>query len=49
MVVNKSIKFKETLAIKGLFLNHLNRKEESYECVKKGLKQNINSYICNLL
>jgi peptide alpha-N-acetyltransferase len=34
------------LAVKGLFLSHLNRKEEGYDFVRKGLKLNLTSYIC---
>ncbi|KAJ9067293.1 hypothetical protein DSO57_1000875 [Entomophthora muscae] len=33
----------ETLTIKGLLLNHLNRKEEGYELARKGLKLNMTS------
>ncbi|KAI8988124.1 NMDA receptor-regulated protein 1-domain-containing protein [Mycotypha africana] len=36
----------ETLAMKGLFLNNLEKKEEGYEYVKKGLLKNLTSHIC---
>ncbi|KAF9930828.1 N-alpha-acetyltransferase 16, NatA auxiliary subunit [Linnemannia zychae] len=36
----------ETLALKGLFLNHLDRKEEAYEFVKKGLRHDLKSHVC---
>lgn len=36
----------ETLAMKGLILNCLGRKEEAYEHVKKGLKNDIKSHVC---
>ncbi|KAI7830391.1 NMDA receptor-regulated protein 1-domain-containing protein [Gamsiella multidivaricata] len=36
----------ETLALKGLFYNHLDKKEEAYEFVKKGLRHNLKSHIC---
>ncbi|ORX89186.1 n-alpha-acetyltransferase 15, NatA auxiliary subunit-like protein [Basidiobolus meristosporus CBS 931.73] len=36
----------ETLAMKGLFLNHLDRKEEAYDFVRKGLRNNLRSHIC---
>ena len=36
----------ETLALKGLFLCNLGRKEEGYAEVKHGIKNNIKSYIC---
>ncbi|KAI8994648.1 NMDA receptor-regulated protein 1-domain-containing protein [Pilobolus umbonatus] len=36
----------ETLALKGLFLNNLEKKEEGYEYVKKGLRQDLTSHIC---
>ncbi|CEP08700.1 hypothetical protein [Parasitella parasitica] len=36
----------ETLAMKGLFLNNLEKKEEGYEYVKKGLLKDLSSHIC---
>lgn len=39
----------ETLAMKGLFLNNLEKKEEGYEYVKKGLLKDLTSHICNFL
>ncbi|KAF8982870.1 N-alpha-acetyltransferase 16, NatA auxiliary subunit [Entomortierella lignicola] len=36
----------ETLALKGLFLNHLDKKEEAYEYVKKGIRFDLKSHIC---
>ncbi|ORZ05507.1 NMDA receptor-regulated protein 1-domain-containing protein [Lobosporangium transversale] len=36
----------ETLALKGLFYNHLDKKEEAYEFVRKGLKHDVKSHIC---
>jgi len=36
----------ETLALKGLTLNCLNRKEEAYELVKRGLKADLTSHVC---
>ncbi|KAF9115827.1 N-alpha-acetyltransferase 15, NatA auxiliary subunit [Mortierella sp. AM989] len=36
----------ETLAMKGLFYNHMDKKEEAYEFVKKGLRYNLKSHIC---
>ncbi|KAG0201400.1 N-alpha-acetyltransferase 16, NatA auxiliary subunit [Mortierella sp. GBA30] len=36
----------ETLALKGLFLNHLDKKEEAYEFVKKGLRHDLRSHVC---
>ncbi|KAI8816496.1 NMDA receptor-regulated protein 1-domain-containing protein, partial [Fimicolochytrium jonesii] len=36
----------ETQAMKGLFLSHLNRKEEGYEFVKKGLRNDLTSHTC---
>ncbi|KAF9982160.1 N-alpha-acetyltransferase 16, NatA auxiliary subunit, partial [Modicella reniformis] len=36
----------ETLALKGLFYSHLDKKEEAYECVKKGLRIDLKSAIC---
>ena len=34
--------------MKGLILNCLGRKEEAYEHVKKGLKNDIKSHVCIL-
>ena len=36
----------ETLAMKGLFLAHLDRKEEGYQFVRRGLKEDLTSHIC---
>ncbi|KAG9324170.1 hypothetical protein KVV02_007399 [Mortierella alpina] len=36
----------ETMALKGLFLNHLDKKEEAYEFVKKGLRHDLRSHVC---
>ena len=36
----------ETLAMKGLFLSHLDKKEEAHEFIKKGLKFDLTSPIC---
>ncbi|KAI9225207.1 MAG: NMDA receptor-regulated protein 1-domain-containing protein [Piptocephalis tieghemiana] len=36
----------ETLAMKGIFLVNMDRKEEGYECVRKGLRNDLKSYIC---
>jgi len=37
----------ETLAMKGLFLNHMDRKEEAHDFVRKGIRYDLNSHICN--
>lgn len=36
----------ETLAMKGLTLNCLNKKEEAYEYVRRGLKNDLKSHVC---
>ncbi|XP_047141006.1 N-alpha-acetyltransferase 15, NatA auxiliary subunit isoform X1 [Hydra vulgaris] len=36
----------ETLAMKGLTLSYLGRKDESYEYVKRGLKNDLRSHVC---
>lgn len=36
----------ETLAMKGLTLNCLGRKEEAYEHVKRGLRNDLKSHVC---
>ena len=38
--------FAETLAMKGLTLNCMGRKEEAYDFVKRGLKNDITSHVC---
>ncbi|KAM3927115.1 LOW QUALITY PROTEIN: N-alpha-acetyltransferase 16, NatA auxiliary subunit-like [Leptodactylus fuscus] len=36
----------ETLAMKGLTLNCLDKKEEAYEFVRKGLRNDVKSHVC---
>ena len=36
----------ETLAMKGLIMNCLDRKEEGYELAKRGLRNNLRSHVC---
>ncbi|GAB4819491.1 hypothetical protein N2152v2_006537 [Parachlorella kessleri] len=36
----------ETLAMKGLLLNCMEKKEEAYELVKRGVKNDIKSHVC---
>eukprot|EP01048_Picozoa_sp_COSAG05_P015485 COSAG05_NODE_1873_length_3917_cov_3.587742_1_plen_327_part_00 len=36
----------ETLAMKGLILNCVDRKEEGYELVRRGLRNNLRSHVC---
>lgn len=36
----------ETLAMKGLILTNVNKKEEGWECVRKGLRNDLKSHIC---
>jgi peptide alpha-N-acetyltransferase len=38
----------ETLAMKGLFLYHLDQKAEAYDYVKKGLKNDLASSVCRI-
>lgn len=38
--------FVETLAMKGLTLNCLGRKEEAYEYVRRGLRNDLKSHVC---
>jgi len=42
----KTAEHGETLAYKSLLLLGLGKKEEALECVKKGLKNNLKSYVC---
>jgi len=36
----------ETMAMKGLTLNCLGRKEEAYDHVRKGLRNDLKSHVC---
>ena len=38
----------ETLAMKGLTLNCLGKKEEAYELVRRGLRNDLKSHVCIL-
>lgn len=38
--------FAETLAMKGLILNCLGRKEDAYNFVRQGLRNNLKSHVC---
>lgn len=33
--------------MKGLFLGHLDKKEEGYETIKQAIKLNFKSHVCN--
>lgn len=39
----------ETLAMKGLTLSCLGKKDEAYEFVRRGLRNNLKSHVCILL
>ena len=41
-----NIYFSETLAMKGLTLNCLGRKDEAYEYVRRGLRNDLKSPVC---
>ncbi|CCG84078.1 protein of unknown function [Taphrina deformans PYCC 5710] len=36
----------ETMAMKGLILTNMDKKEEGWECVRKGLRNDLKSHIC---
>lgn len=38
--------FLETLSMKGLILNYMNKKAEAYDCAHKGLKNDFKSHVC---
>jgi hypothetical protein len=38
----------ETLAMKGLTLNYLGKKEEAYDYVRRGLRNDLTSHVCIL-
>ena len=42
----KFVEHGETLAMKGLTLNCLGRKEEAYEHVRRGLRNDLKSHVC---
>uniref|UniRef100_A0A1X7SMA1 Uncharacterized protein n=1 Tax=Amphimedon queenslandica TaxID=400682 RepID=A0A1X7SMA1_AMPQE len=39
----------ETLAMKGLILNCISKKEDDYDCVHRGLNNDLTSHVCILL
>lgn len=41
-----NIPISETLAMKGLTLNCLGRKDEAFEHVRRGLRNDLKSYVC---
>ena len=45
-VLKKYAEHGETLAMKGLILNCMERKTEAYELVRRGVKQDIKSHVC---
>ena len=45
-ILKKFVDHGETLAMKGLILNCMDRKAEAYELVRKGVKQDIKSHVC---
>ncbi len=45
-ILKKSPEHGETLAMKGLTLNYMDRKEEAYELVRRGLKADLKSHVC---
>lgn len=45
-ILKKFPKHGETLAMKGLILNCLNKKEEAHELVKQGLMNDMRSHVC---
>ncbi|ANB12444.1 Nat1p [Sugiyamaella lignohabitans] len=45
-VLKKSPNHGESLALKGLVLYHLGKKEEGHESIKKGLEKDSTSYVC---
>jgi peptide alpha-N-acetyltransferase len=46
MVADFVFSHSETLAMKGLTLNCLNKKDEAYHFVRLGLKNDMTSYVC---
>ncbi len=38
--------FLETLSMKGILLNCLDKKDEARDLVKRGLRSNIQSFVC---
>lgn len=38
----------ETLAMKGLIMNCLGKKDEAYELVRRGLRNDLKSHVCIL-
>lgn len=45
-VLKKFPEHGETLAMKGLICNCMDKKEEAYDLVRKGLKAHLQSHVC---
>ncbi|KAF8055089.1 NAA15 [Scenedesmus sp. PABB004] len=45
-ILKKFAEHGETLAMKGLTLNYMDRKEEAYDLVRRGLKADLRSHVC---
>ncbi|XP_071708803.1 N-terminal acetyltransferase A complex auxiliary subunit NAA15-like [Rutidosis leptorrhynchoides] len=45
-IVKKFLDHEETLSMKGLTLNCMDRKQEAYELVRLGLKNDLKSHVC---
>eukprot|EP00775_Hariotina_reticulata_P004730 gene4730-4980_t len=45
-ILKKAPEHGETLAMKGLTLNYMDKKEEAYDLVRKGLKADLKSHVC---
>jgi hypothetical protein len=46
LILKKHPDHGETLAMKGLTLNYMDKKEEAYELVRKGLRCDLKSHVC---
>ena len=46
IILKPSCSFTETLAMKGLTLNCLGRKEEACDYVRRGLRNDLRSHVC---
>eukprot|EP00405_Crypthecodinium_cohnii_P051661 CAMPEP_0206599610 /NCGR_PEP_ID=MMETSP0325_2-20121206/45276_1 /ASSEMBLY_ACC=CAM_ASM_000347 /TAXON_ID=2866 /ORGANISM="Crypthecodinium cohnii, Strain Seligo" /LENGTH=934 /DNA_ID=CAMNT_0054110703 /DNA_START=36 /DNA_END=2840 /DNA_ORIENTATION=- len=46
LILKKNPEHGETLCMKGLILSNIEKKEEAFELVRKGLKCNIRSHVC---
>ena len=46
---SRSLSVAETLALKGLNLAYMDKKDEAFDCVKRGVKADVTGFTCTAL